>query len=67
MAKPWPKLDEDNSMNESARLFYLRERDWGWQWIADTLNREYGNHRTANECRSKYWRLTHKKGNQNGS
>ena len=56
----WPPVDEIDG--ETKQLVYLVEAAWswawpGWQWVADHLNSEYGNNRTAQACRAKYRRI----------
>jgi hypothetical protein len=59
--KPWPSVDEYDG--ESAQLMRTVEHGWdcqfpGWQWVADEINDEYGNDRSAAACRSKWVRLS---------
>ena len=56
----WPSLNEIDG--ETQQLVYLVEAGWawqwpGWEWVAATLNGEYGNDRTPQACRSKYVRI----------
>ena len=56
---PWP--DREDYDGETAQLVRTVEDGWdwafpGWQWIADSINAEYGNNRTAAACRAKYER-----------
>jgi len=56
----WPPLDEIDG--ETKQRVYLVEADWAWAWpgwkhVADKLNAEYGNNRTAKSCRAKYARI----------
>lgn len=56
---PWP--DEDDYDGETAQLYRTVDQDWsfqfpGWQWVANQINAEYGNNRTAAACRSKWMR-----------
>ena len=55
-----PKNEIDG---EAEQLVYLVDNGWawqwpGWQWVADRLNAEYHNNRTAATCRRKYVRLS---------
>ena len=59
----WPKLEEVDG--ETQQLVYLVEVAWAWQWpswtwVADRLNSEYKNSRTAQACRAKYNRTNAK-------
>jgi hypothetical protein len=56
---PWP--DEDDYDGETAQLYRTVDQDWsfqfpGWKWVANQINAEYGNNRTAAACRSKWIR-----------
>ena len=56
----WPPRREIDG--ETHQLVYLVEADWSWSWpgwqhIADKLNAEYGNNRSAQSCRAKYDRI----------
>ena len=47
---------------ETEQLVQLVENGWswqwpGWEWVADTLNSEFSNSRTASACRNKYNRI----------
>lgn len=53
---PW---DEYDDYGELYGLKDLVESGWdwqwpGWPWVADALNMEFKNNRTANACRLKY-------------
>ncbi len=55
--KLWPPLDEIDG--ETEHLVTLIEKGWdwtwpGWKWVAESLNKEYNNNRTAKACRKKY-------------
>lgn len=54
---PWPSRDEPDG--ETEELLHLVHNGWcwewpGWQWVANRLNDEFGNNRTAAACRSKF-------------
>ena len=56
---PWP--DENEYDGETAQLYRTVDQDWsfqfpGWQWVANQINAEYGNNRTAAACSSKWMR-----------
>jgi len=58
--KLWPPKNEVDG--ETEQLIYLVEDAWawqwpGWRWIADRLNTEYHNNRTAIAVRKKYINL----------
>ncbi|MBC8125819.1 MAG: hypothetical protein H8M99_01545 [Gloeobacteraceae cyanobacterium ES-bin-144] len=52
---PWP--DSEDYDGETAQLMRTCEHDWPtarWQWVADQINAEYGNNRSAEACRKKW-------------
>jgi hypothetical protein len=54
---PWP--DYTDYDGETAQLMRTVDQDWcwkfpGWKWVADQINAEYGNNRTAEACRKKW-------------
>lgn len=61
---PWPNYREEcpADRNETQHLVHIVEDDWefiwpGWESISRKLNRDYGNQRTPEACRTKYNRL----------
>jgi hypothetical protein len=53
----WPKLDEVDG--ETEQLYWIVEHGWdwewpGWKWVANRLNDEYKNNRSAGACRMKF-------------
>lgn len=55
----WDKVNEDG---ECDQLLTLVEVGWdwqwpGWSWVAKSLNRDFGNNRSASACRNKYYQL----------
>ena len=56
----WPEVDEIDG--ETEQLWWIVEHGWdwewpGWKWVANRLNEEYGNKRSAAACRTKFNRL----------
>ena len=56
----WPPLGTIDG--ETDQLVYYVEAGWcwqwpGWEWVAASLNDEYGNNRTPQACRAKYGRI----------
>lgn len=54
---PWP--DKDKIDNETWSLMNIVNTGWdwefpGWNWVAERLNEEFGNSRSASACRHKY-------------
>jgi hypothetical protein len=65
----WCSINEVDG--ETERLLYLVENEWswewpGWNWVAESLNSEFGNDRSANSCRNKYKRLIQEMKNKKG-
>lgn len=53
----WP--DRNETDGETEQLIWLVECGWswewpGWAWVAENLNDDYGNSRTARACSKKY-------------